>query len=159
MVFFAVSFLSFSYWGILRWSIIDQVFYITSLHFLFLDVILCVTVGGSPPWCSSEGWDGQSQSVHEFFHYSIDIMVYNQGGFLVLWCKNKTGELYTSAQPHSQGLLCFQDGGWARRRPWVTLRNTPRIGSRVLGAACLLCAQPPSWKRSRPWERGWPQLS
>ena len=30
-------------------------------------------------------------------------------------------------QPRSQGLLRFQDGGWARRRPWYTLRNTPRI--------------------------------
>ena len=25
------------------------------------------------------------------------------------------------SQPHSQGLLCFQDADWAWRRPWDTL--------------------------------------
>ena len=33
----------------------------------------------------------------------------------------KQGIQLGHSQPRPQGLLCFQDGGWAQRRPWDTL--------------------------------------
>ena len=35
-------------------------------------------------------------------------------------CKENMSDKSGSAQPRSQGLLCFQDAGWAWRRPWDT---------------------------------------
>ena len=106
--------------------------------------------------------------------------------FCVAWnwtCKHKMQILkscqgYFSSldilQPHTKGLLRFQDGGWVQRRPGIF---DPRTAGQVLwrrvsiechvtkySTICgvfrsvsqgLLRTQLPSWKRSRPWEWGW----